>query len=407
MFIRAIHPLAVDRLFVCSAIILLFLLAAHQISAQTTASIAQPDLSEKTVLILHSFSYEQASYLAMDPIFVRRFSDAGLDLNNVHFEFLDLGKHPGTQYWKEAAKSLQLKYEGHAVDLIILLHATGLDFLIQECKGLFPGVPVIHIIATTRFIMEDFRSEMEGQLNMLNQPFIVMPFRVDAKATVEAALRLQPNTSRLIILSGGGPLEQRLEETVRMQLDPLQGNLDIEYISGLPMDEVLKKVGELTSKTAILFTTFYEDGKGKPFRPADAGRMISRVAKAPVFGLFETLVGDNGIVGGIMLNQGQEAERAATIAIEVLKGKTISEPLTILTTPLVPMFDWQQLDSWGFKEKDSPPGKYRDQPPDHVLGPIQAIYYWKYRRVFDTVIPHFWSPRSKKPKKESLGNVSP
>ena len=253
MFIRAIHQLATYRLFACLTIILVFLLAAHQISAQTTASISQPDLSKKNVLILHSFSYEQTAYLTMDPIFVRRFSEAGLDLNNVHFEFLDLGKHSGSQYWKETAKSLKLKYEGHAVDLIILLHATGLDFLIQECKGLFQGVPVIHLIATTNFTRENLRSDLEHQLRSLNQPFIVMPFQVDAQATVETILRLQPDTLKLIILGGGGPLEKRLAQTVRLQLEPLQGNLYIEYMSGLPMDEVLTRVGMATPKTAILF----------------------------------------------------------------------------------------------------------------------------------------------------------
>ena len=104
-------------------------------------------------------------------------------------------------------------------------------------------------------------------------------------------------------------------------------------------------------KPQFFFTTFYEDGTGKPFRPADAGRMISRAAKAPVFGLFETLVGDGGIVGGVMVNQGQDAERAASMAIDILKGKKITEPLTVMPTPLVPMFDRQQLDRWGFRDK--------------------------------------------------------
>jgi two-component system, LuxR family, sensor kinase FixL len=373
MFIRAIHQLAVDRLFACLAIILVFLLAVHQVSAQTTASISQPDLSKKNILILHSFSYEQASYLAMDPIFVRRFSDAGLDLNNVHFEFLDLGKHPSAQYWKEAAKSLQLKYEGRAVDLIILLHATGLDFLIKECKGLFPGVPVIHIIASTSFLREELRPDLERQLRSLNQPFIIMPFAVDAKATVEVILRLQPDTLKLIVLGGGGPLERRLEEAIRADLKQWQGSLEIEYLGGLSMDEALATVGMVPPKTAILFTTFYQDRTGKQFRPADAGRMISRAAKAPVFGLFETLLGDNGIVGGIMVNQGNEAERAASMALDIIRGTNLTTPLTVVATPLVPMFDRQQMDRWGFDEKKLPHGSIVINRPFSLWA-----QYWLY-----------------------------
>jgi hypothetical protein len=175
----------------------------------------------------------------MDPIFVRRFSHARLDLNNVHFEFLDLGRHPEPLHWKEEARSPGLRYEGQTIDIIILLHATGLDFLIQECKDLFPWVPVIHVIASTRFTKENFRLELEQQLRRLNQPFIVMPFQADARATVEAILRLQSDTLKLIILGGGGPLEKRLEQTIRSELEPWQGHLDIEYIKRLPVDEVL------------------------------------------------------------------------------------------------------------------------------------------------------------------------
>ena len=78
--------------------------------------------------------------------------------------------------------------------------------------------------------------------------------------------------------------------------------------------------------------------------------MISRSANAPVFGLYETLLGDNGIVGGIILNHQLEGERAVQSAMEILRGQLPSKPLTILPAPLVPMFDWLQMKRWGFKE---------------------------------------------------------
>jgi PAS domain S-box-containing protein len=330
-------------------------MVARQGCGQNLTSIAQPDLAGKNILLLHSYSYEQAAYLIMDPIFVKRFADAGLNLSNVSFEFLDLSKRSESSYWKEVARSLSIKYKGRMIDLIILLHPTALDFLIQECKGLFPGVPVIHVIATTGFIKDDKRPDLERQLENLRQPFIVMPFRVGARATVDAILRLKPDSTRLMVLGGAGPLEERLEETVRADLKHWQGVLDIEYARGLPMDEILRKVAMVPPETAILLTTFYTDGTGRQFRPADAGRMISKAAKAPVFGLFETLLGNDGIVGGIMVNQGQEAERAASMALDVLRGRKLTEPLMIVPTPLVPMFDWQQLKRWGLSGKNLPP----------------------------------------------------
>ena len=90
--------------------------------------------------------------------------------------------------------------------------------------------------------------------------------------------------------------------------------------------------------------------------PTDAARMISRAANAPVYGLFETLLGDNGVVGGTILNHRVEGERAVRLALEILQGKLPAEPLTIPPAPLVPMFDWQQLKRWGLNETALPAG---------------------------------------------------
>ena len=84
--------------------------------------------------------------------------------------------------------------------------------------------------------------------------------------------------------------------------------------------------------------------------PRDVARMISQSANAPVFGLYETLLGDNGIVGGVILNHKLEGERAVRSAMEILRGQLPSKPLTILPAPLVPMFDWPQLKRWDMNE---------------------------------------------------------
>jgi two-component system sensor histidine kinase/response regulator len=334
---------------------LLMFLLLFQIGGPCSVT-AQTDLAGKNVLLLHSFNFEQASYLIMDPILARGLVDAGLDVNNLHFEFMDLGRRPDPAYWKDLARHLGHKYEKHSIDLIILLHRTALDFMVREGRDLFPGAPVINVIAPTDFMNEDVRTERERLLRKMNRSFIVMPFSVDTKANVESILRIQPDTLRLVVVTGAGPVDKNLEKTVLDDLRSWRGRLEIESISGLPMDEVLKRVGELPPKTAILLTTFYADGTGKSYRPADAGRMISRAANAPVFGFFETVVGDRGIVGGILVNQGAEAERAVRTAIAILQGDLPKESVTILPATLVPMYDWQQLQRWGFDESALPAG---------------------------------------------------
>ena len=124
----------------------------------------------------------------------------------------------------------------------------------------------------------------------------------------------------------------------------------MEFTPPLPLDEILKKVAQLPTKTAILYTNVAADSTGKTYIPRDVALMISRSANAPVFGLYETLLAEDGIVGGIILNHRLEGERAVRSAMEILRGQLPSKPLTILPAPLVPMFDWLQMKRWGFKE---------------------------------------------------------
>ena len=175
-----------------------------------------------------------------------------------------------------------------------------------------------------------------------------MPFSIDIISTVKAIFTLQPDTQKIVVIAGSAPVDRRFLDLVQAALKAWKGNLDVEFIPPLPLDEILKKVAHLPTKTAILYTNVAADSTGKTYMPRDVARMISRSANAPVFGLYETLLGDNGIVGGTILNHQLEGERAVRSAMEILRGQLPSKPLTILPAPLVPMFDWLQLQALGY-----------------------------------------------------------
>jgi PAS domain S-box-containing protein len=315
------------------------------------------DLSKKNVLLLHAYTYETAAYIIMDPIFVQRFGNAGLNPNNLYFEFMDLSKHPEPDHRLAFVKYLDRKYQKQPIDLIITLHHTALGFLVEEGKDLFPGTPVINVIADPEYLeSEDFRTTQVRLMQGSKRPIILLPFSISTDATVKTIVTLKPDTRTLVVISGSGFLDRRLELTVRHSLAAWQGRLQIEYLSGLPLEEVLERVSALPPKTAILFTIFAADRQGKTYRPPDVVQRISKAAKAPVYGLFDTLFGDQGMVGGIMPSFDREAERTIGWALEILQGKTPAEPVTFSPAPLLPKFDWVQLNRWGLDEKRLPPG---------------------------------------------------
>ena len=225
--------------------------------------------------------------------------------------------------------------------MVVALHQQSLEFLIKEGQSFYPEGPIICILGDPVPDIEHSDSK---------RPLIYLPFSIDVISTVKAIFTLQPDTQKIVVIAGSAPVDRRFLNVVQAALKTWKGKLDVEFIPPLPLDEILKKVAHLPPKTAILYTNVAADSTGKTYMPRDVARMISRSANAPVFGLYETLLGDNGIVGGVILNHQLEGERAVRSAMEILRGQLPSKPLTILPAPLVPMFDWPQLKRWGMNE---------------------------------------------------------
>ena len=87
--------------------------------------------------------------------------------------------------------------------------------------------------------------------------------------------------------------------------------------------------------------------------------MIATTANAPVFGLYDTLMG-RGVVGGSLLSFEAEGTRAGRLALDILNGKiSHTGQTTQMTGKPVAMFDWQQIDKWG--------GKLNKLPADSII----------------------------------------
>jgi signal transduction histidine kinase len=312
------------------------------------------DLSRKNVLILHTFTYDTSAYLVMDPIFLKGFTDAGLDASNLYFEFLDLLRHRDQAHRRETTEHLRRKFTDQPIDLIIALHRTALSYLLEDGKGLFLGVPVINVIADPDWLREDFRTANEHRLQELKHPSVIMPLAIGTEPTIKNILTLLPETRALVVISGSDLLDRLTEQSVRRTLEAWHGRLQVEYLSGLPLEEVLERVSALAPKTAILYTVFGADTKGRAYRNYDVLRKINRAANAPIFGLYDTLLGNGGIVGGTMPTYSVEAARTVRLALEILRGRLPAEPVTILQAPTHPVFDWPELKRWGLNESALP-----------------------------------------------------
>ena len=150
---------------------------------------------------------------------------------------------------------------------------------------------------------------------------------VDWAATLDAALRLQPQTRQVLVVGGASSRDEIWMASARTQLAPYQSKVAIHYLSAAStLAQALRTVAGLPDDAIVLVSTFHRDSAGKDFASREAVARIARESRVPVYGVLETLVGA-GVVGGHVLSSALDGEKAARLALRVLAGDRAGPPV--------------------------------------------------------------------------------
>lgn len=238
------------------------------------------------------------------------------------------------------------KYSNRKPEVIVTVGPASLRFMTAQHDRAFPNIPVVYCGVT---------EEMVERLKP-GYYFIGVRSVAQSEKTLLAALRLQPNTTQVVVTGGTGAFDRVIEESARESLHPYEARLHFTYWTELDMPSLLKHLGQLRSRdTIVLHTSLMRDAAGNHFINASQSvPMIAHAASAAVFVLDESGVG-RGAVGGDVLSWSVEGETAAAMAQRLLNGdKTKDIPSVRGKSAYV--FDWRMLKRWGFQERDLPPG---------------------------------------------------
>jgi PAS domain S-box-containing protein len=260
-------------------------------------------------------------------------------------EFLDADRFPGPAQEARMESLLREKYGSIPIDLAIAIGPQALDFVIQRRASLFRGTPLVFAGVTETSIKQHGVPP--------NSTGIISRF--DPVQTLELALRLQPDARQVVVVTGAGPFDKRWDEVAREQLRSYAERLEVTYLSGLPLAQLLAELARLPPGAIVIYLTIFQDGTGEHFIPRDLAGKLAGAASAPVYGVYETYLGQ-GIVGGYIDSFGAIGKEAARIGLRILAGELPeSLPPETIETPAF-MVDWRQLRRWGLDEASLPPG---------------------------------------------------
>lgn len=318
-------------------LVLLILLPACA-QAQGGASSPEP----KRVLLLYYYGPENPERTAYEEGFragLRSFGPGGVEF---YSETLETYRLPGGDHDEVMRDYLRRKYSATRLDAVAAVADSALEFALRYRDELFPGVPIVYSAAARP--KPDPRQA--GVTGLWQGPKM--------RATVELALQVHPETKQVYVISGKLNNNGLLEAAARAQLKGLEQRASINFLTDLPINELVDRVGNLPEKSVVFILRQAIGAEGRSIAPGEATALIARAANAPVYAGVDTWIGD-GVVGGEVASQGRNAFELAQLAFRVATG-TRPEEIPPREIPGVKMFNWRELKRWSISEDQLPPG---------------------------------------------------
>jgi len=262
---------------------------------------------------------------------------------DLRVEYLDTKHISDSAYLESVYRLYKQKYANTRIDLIISSDDAALNFLFKYADDLFPGIPVVFCGAN---FFDDAR--LQG-----HERFTGVSEEIDLRKTLDLALALHPQTRRVAFVNDMTVTGQRIHEQM-VKIVPEYPQIEFIYLENVTMAELRRRLGELPTDSVVLLTLFFRDQADEFFEYDVFTRAVAESSAVPVYGSWDFSLG-LGIVGGWLTSGYTEGERAAQIALRVLRGEQPREIPVVHQVSSRPMFDYVQMTRWKIKPSMLPP----------------------------------------------------
>ena len=297
----------------------------------------------RRILIIYETGPSALSFRLIDPQLRATLDEKSPYLVELYTESMETGLFPDEASQQQIRETYIHKYRDRKLDLIIAAGPSPIQFMIESHERYFKDTPVVFCGAT---------KEQTGNPHF-DSHFTGVWLVWEPARTVDAALRLIPETKHVVVVGGMGLYDRELEAAVRKSLTSYEDRLDITYLTNLAMPELVDRLKQLPSDTIVLYTTLERDAAGTYFPRTTSLEMLATVSNAPIFVLFDTLMG-HGTIGGYLSSFAGQGRVAGKIASRILSGEKPQDiPAVVGTNGYI--FDWRQLQRWDILASKIPP----------------------------------------------------
>ncbi len=314
------------------------------LATATPASIqARDNPPLPTVLLLSSLRSTNPGSVLLESAFRREIDEGYGGPVDLQVEYLDLPEPSAALYTERLADLLQVKYRGRRIDVVVAVRYEALRFVLEHRNVLFAGVPVV-ATAIDRKTFEALQPPDDVRATLL---------RLDDHRTMSVALDLHPQAHRAVLMGGSSPADVENLVLARRLVEARSPGLEILSLTGLPLEEQLRRLAKLPRDDVVFFVSYRADSQGRSMIARDVLRLAAEASSAPLYGTAENWLG-LGIVGGDLLDHALLGERAAGLASRILRGEAPASLPVVEERASRLQFDGRQLQRWGIEEARLP-----------------------------------------------------
>ena len=274
------------------------------------------------------------------------------------YEFMDARRLYSATYFNVFREFLKLKYRNRKIDLVICSDDHAFRFFLQWHNDLFPGVPSV-FLSVSGFeptILEG--KEITGIVE-----------RLDIRKTLEIALHNHPNTRKVSVITDKTLTGQTLKRKAINAFEPFEKQLRLEFIEDLTIDDLENAVSEMDEETIIFLFIFSKDEKDIVFSHEENLDRLYKHSSRPIYSVWDFYLG-HGIVGGKLMSGYYDGQKAARLAIRILRGENASEIDPVFSQNQY-MFDYELMDRFNIEQTNI--------PENSIIINRQISFFQKYR----------------------------
>jgi len=318
---------------------------------------AQQSVKPKRVLVLYWDEKDHPANEAFERRFQGAMQSAASGPIEFYSEFLESSRFPGEDQAKLLHNYIRQKYAGRTIDVVVPTATAPLEFLFKYRSDFLPHTPIV--FAATSYPRAAQLKSGAGATGVV--------FVNSYRKTLDLAMTLHPGTEQVFIISGTPAHDKVYETMARSQLKGYENRAVINYLTDLPLPELVGKIKTLPQRSVVLYVWQQaRNEQGKLLESQDVLKLIAPLARVPLYGMSFANVG-LGIVGGYVWTMEANTTRLAEMALKVASGTRASN-IPVENAPDTPMFDWRQLQRWGISE---------DRLPEDSVIHLRDVSLWQ------------------------------